>query len=264
MQKVCRLITEAPWFDRAILSLIAVNAIVIGLETSPAIESRFNHYIELFHGLVLGIFVLEAVLKIAAQAPRIDRYFRDGWNVFDFLVVVLSFVPFTDKYALVVRLVRVLRVVRVMTVLPELRLIIATLLRTLPSMGHIVVLLGLFLYIYAVMGFYLFSQIDPVHWGNLGASLLTLFGIMTLETWVDVMKGVLPVVPFAWIFFVSFIVVGTFMFMNLFVAVIINNLVESKNEKVPEEDLSKEALTREMREVKSLLLRLEKRLADKN
>jgi voltage-gated sodium channel len=260
MQKVCRRITEASWFDISILSLIAVNAIVIGLETSSEIVVKFGHYFEMFHGIVLGIFVLEAALKIAAQAPRIDRYFREGWNVFDFMVIVLSFIPFTDKYALVVRLVRVLRIVRVMTVLPELRLIILTLLRTLPSMGHIVVLLGLFLYIYAVMGFYLFSKIDLAHWGNLGAAFLTLFGIMTLETWVDVMKAVLPTIPHAWIFFVSFIIVGTFMFMNLFVAVVINNLVEAKKEKPSNNALDHQDLVREVREVRAALLRLEKKV----
>jgi len=263
MQKICRRITEAAWFDISILSLIIVNAIVIGLETSSGMTTRFGHYFEMFHGIVLGVFVLEAILKITAQAPRIERYFREGWNVFDFTIIVLSFVPFTDKYAMVARLVRVLRVVRVMTVLPELRLIIATLLRTLPSMGHIVVLLGLFLYIYAVMGFYFFSKIDPAHWGNLGAALLTLFGIMTLETWVDVMKAVLPTMPYAWIFFVSFIVVGTFMFMNLFVAVVINNLVEAKKEKSSNDELDHQDLVREVREVRDALVRLEKRLFDK-
>ncbi len=262
----CKKIVTAPAFDKLIISIIIVNAIVIGLETSPRLIEQFGHLFELFNAAVLVVFVVEAALKITAEAPRIDRYFRRGWNVFDFTIVVLSLLPAVGQFATAARLVRILRVARLISMVPELRVIIWALMRSLPSMLHIVMLLGVLFYIYGVIGFYLFHVADPVHWGNLGSALLTLFGIVTLEAWVDVMRLVLPVYPFAWLYFISFIVVGTFMFVNLFVAVVINNLSDAKKEAL--EDLNvpvtKDELLKELRETKEALLRLEQKLHDRH
>jgi voltage-gated sodium channel len=265
LNKICRRITEAVFFEILILSLIIINAIVVGVETSPGIVEKFGHYFEWFHRFILIVFILEAFLKIMAELPRIDRYFRQVWNLFDFSIIILSFFPASGQFAMAARLVRVLRIVRIFSVVPELRLIIATLLRTLPSMSYIVILLGVLFYIYGIMGYYLFRETDLARWGTFGSSLLTLFGIVTLETWVDVMSAVLPAHPFAWIFFVSFIIVGTFMFINLFVAVVINNFVEAKKERLSEMDLpvTKQELLKELRDTKDALVRLENRLADK-
>lgn len=264
--KICRQITGAALFDYMILVFIVINAIVIGIETSPRMANEFGIFFALFHKFVLGVFMLEAFLKIMAEAPRFDRYFRQGWNIFDFSIILLSLLPISGRFAMAARLVRVLRVMRIISVLPELRLIVATLLRTLPSMGYIVMLLGVLFYIYGIMGHYLFRETDPMRWGNFGASLLTLFGVVTLETWVDAMSSLLPTHPFAWIFFVSFIIVGTFMFVNLFVAVVINNLVEAKNEKLSEADLpvTNKELLKELRDTKNALIRLENRLNGNN
>lgn len=220
-------------FEYFILSVIFLNGIVIGLETSNDLYAQYGPILHFIDRFVLGIFIIEALLKITAEAPRVDRYFRQGWNIFDFSLIVLSFLP-TGQFATTARLVRILRLARVVTLIPELRLIIATLLRSLPGMFHIVILLSVLFYIYAIIGFYLFHQADSQHWGNLGASLLSLFGIVTLEGWVDMMRAVLHVHPLVWVYFVSFIVVGTFMFINLFVAVVINNLAEAKEEKLQE------------------------------
>ncbi len=266
LNKICRQITGSVLFDISILLLIIINAVVIGIETSPRIVESFGHYFEWFHHFILIVFILEAFLKIIAEAPRIDRYFRQAWNLFDFSIIVLSLIPASGQFAMTARLVRVLRVVRIISVLPELRLIIATLLRTLPSMSYIVILLGVLFYIYGIMGYYLFRETDPARWGTFGSSLLTLFGVVTLETWVDAMSAVLPAHPFAWIFFVSFIIVGTFMFINLFVAVVINNLVEAKKERLSEMDLpvTKKELLKELRDAKEALVRLENRLKTKD
>jgi voltage-gated sodium channel len=223
-----------------------------------------SSYGDQFHFLdktFLWIFVLEALLKITAEFPRVDRYFRQGWNIFDFTIVVLSFLPM-GQFSTIARMVRLLRLARLIHFIPELRLIIITLLRSLPGMFHIVVLLGLLFYIYAVTGYYLFHQADPLHWGNLGACLLTLFGIVTLEGWVESMKAVLHVHPLAWVFFVSFIVMGTFMFINLFVAVVINNLAEAKEERIRDLNLpvTQEELLKELRAAKEALVRLEHKL----
>jgi len=260
--ELCRRIVKAPFFEKTIIGIIIANAIVIGLETSPGLMARFGHFFEIFNVVVLLIFIVEAALKIMAEFPRIDRYFRQGWNIFDFSIVVVSLLPAVGQFATAARLVRILRIARLFTAVPELRLIIGALLRSLPGMLHIVMLLAVLFYIYGVVGFYLFHTVDPTHWQNLGLSLLTLFGVVTLETWVDVMKAVLPVYPWAWVYFISFIVVGTFMFVNLFVAVVINNLSDAKKEILEQivESPTKEELLKELRATKESLERLEKRL----
>lgn len=258
-------IVKNPLFEKIVLTIVVINGIVIGFETSQTLYDRYTSVFHLFNHIILGIFILEAIIKILAEAPHFGRYFRHGWNVFDFTIIVLSFLP-TGQFATLARLVRVLRITRLISAVPELRLIIATLLRSLPGMGHIVMLLAVLFYIYGVTGYHLFHKVDPHNWSNLGAALLTLFGVVTLETWVDKMSAVLPAMPFAWIYFVSFIVVGTFTFINLFVAVVINNLSEAKAEKLQEiiDPISKEELLKELQATKEALVRLEARLKDRS
>ncbi len=258
----CQRVTRSHKFEHAILGIIILNAIVIGFETSANLVAQYGTYFHLFNQIVLGIFVIEAFMKIMAEAPRMDRYFHHGWNVFDFSVVVLSFIPAGGEFATTARLVRVLRVARLVSIVPELRLIIATLLRSLPSMIHIVMLLGVLFYIYGIIGFHLFHKTAPEQWGSFGTALLTLFGIVTLENWVDTMQAVLAIHPFAWLYFISFIVVGTFMFINLFVAVVINNLGEAQKEalKDMETPITKHDLLHELKQTKEALVRLEAKL----
>lgn len=260
----CKDLIHHPLFDQVILGIVVFNGILIGLETSPSLFERHSDLFHLINHAILTIFILEAVIKMTAEAPHIYRYFKQGWNVFDFTIIVLAFLP-AGEFATLARLIRVLRIARIITVVPELRLIIFTLMRSLPGMAHIVMLLAVLFYIYGVTGYYLFHTIDPENWGNLGKCLLTLFGIVTLETWVDKMGVVLPQMPYAWIYFVSFIVLGTFTFINLFVAVVINNLSEAKEEKLKElqEPVSKEELLKELKTTQEALLRLEARLNDR-
>jgi voltage-gated sodium channel len=228
MKEFARRIVQARWFEPWMVALILFNAVIIGLETSPEVMDDYGRWLEFANDAVLGVFVLEAALKITAVAPQFRRYFGDGWNLFDFTVVVLSFIPSTGEFALVARLVRVLRVLRLVSAMPQLRLIVATLVRSIPSMGHVLMLLAIVFYIYAITGFHLFHQHDAEHWGSLGAALLTLFQIVTLEGWVEVMETALEFRPLAWIYFVSFVLIGTFVVLNLFIAVVVNNLEASK------------------------------------
>jgi len=228
MKEFARRIVQARWFEPWMVALILFNAVIIGLETSPEVMDDYGRWLEFANDVILGVFVLEAVLKITAVAPQFRRYFGDGWNLFDFTVVVLSFIPSTGEFALVARLVRVLRVLRLVSAMPQLRLIVATLVRSIPSMGHVLMLLAIVFYIYAITGFHLFHQHDAEHWGSLGAALLTLFQIVTLEGWVEVMETALEFRPLAWIYFVSFVLIGTFVVLNLFIAVVVNNLEASK------------------------------------
>ncbi|MEK6594420.1 MAG: ion transporter [Pseudomonadota bacterium] len=228
MRNFCRGITEARWFEPGMIALILFNGVLIGLETSIDIAAAFGHWLHLGNNLILAVFIAEAVLKIIAVAPRLRLYFGDGWNLFDFSIVVLSLIPATGEFALVARLIRVLRVLRLVSAVPQLRLIVATLVRSIPSMGHVILLMSIVLYIYAVTGFHLFREHDAEHWGTLGAALLTLFQMVTLEGWVDIMEIAMKAHAWSWIYFVSFVLLGTFVMLNLFIAVVINNLEASK------------------------------------
>ena len=230
MIKICRKITEWPWFDRSIIALIIFNALVLGLETYPSIAVPYESLLLGINKFVLIVFVIEAVLKITASAPVFKRYFGDGWNLFDFTVVVLSLVPQTGEFALIARTVRLLRILRLVTAVPELRLIISTLIRSLPGLGNVILLLSIVFYVYAIAGYHLFHQHDPFHWNSLGISLITLFRVLTLEDWTDVMYAAMEVYPHAWLFFVSFVVVAAFIVINMFIAVVINNLHKAQQE----------------------------------
>ena len=210
----------------------------------------------------MGVFIVEALLKMIALAPRVDMYFRDGWNVFDFLVIVFSLIPATGEFAMVARLARLLRVLRLISAIRELRLIVAALVRSIPSVGHVMLLMSIIVYIYAIIGYQLFHEHDPMHWRSLGISVLTLFNIITLEGWTVVMDNAMQLHSWAWVYFVSFVVAGTFVVINLFIAIIINNLDEAKAERLRELEppVSRAELLRELRTTRDALRRLEQRL----
>ena len=221
-------------FEPFMIGLILFNALLIGLETSREFVERYDGWLNVANDAILVVFIIEAVLKITAVAPRWSLYFRSGWNLFDLAVIVFSLIPATGEFALVARLVRVLRVLRLISAVPQLRLIVATLVRSIPSMGHVILLMSVIFYIYAVTGYHLFSRHDTEHWGTLGAALLTLFQMVTLEGWVELMEQGMKAHSWAWIYFVSFVLVGTFVVLNLFIAVVINNLETSKLEQLEE------------------------------
>lgn len=249
-------------FERFIIALILLNGAILGMETSAALTAQYGAWFEHAHGLILAVFVLEVIFKISAVAPRVGRYFGDGWNLFDFTIVVASLIPATGELAMIARLARLLRVARLVSTIPELRLIVATLVRSIPSMGHVLMLMGIIFYIYAVAGFHLFHEHDPRHWETLGLALLTLFRVVTLEDWTDVMYTAMDWHPWAWVYFVSFVVVGTFVVINLFIAVVINNLEEAKQERLAELELppTHRELMTQLEDTRTALDRLQKNL----
>lgn len=262
MQQKLRQLTTSTAFEYFIVALILFNAVLLGLETSPAIVERYGDWLLLGNNLVLAVFVVEAMLKIAAVAPRVGRYFGNGWDLFDFSVVVLSLIPSTGEYAMIARLARLLRVARLVSTIPELRLIISTLVRSIPSMGHVLMLMSILFYIYAVAGYHLFHAHDPQHWGNLGLALLTLFRVATLEDWTDVMYTAMELHPLMWMYFVSFVIVGTFVVINLFIAVVLNNLEEAKREALERLQAvpSRDDILRELRQTQAALASLRDKL----
>jgi len=190
--------------------------------------AQLEQRLDFAHKVILALFIIEAAIKIIAASPRPWNYFKSGWNIFDFSLIVLALLPMSGEYAMLGRVFRLLRVLRLVNAFPELRLIIETLVRSIPSMFHITILMSLLFFIYAVLGYHLFHDHDPTHWRNLAYALLTLFRIVTLEDWTDVMYKAMELSPAYALFFVSFVVIGTFVVVNLFIAVVINNLDEAK------------------------------------
>jgi voltage-gated sodium channel len=228
--QLARRIADDSRFQHFILAVIILGAVVIGVETSPTLTARYGAIIGAIEMLIQTIFVVEIAIRLLAYWPRPALFFRSGWNVFDFLVVTTSLLPQAGAFAMVARLARLLRITRVVSAFPELRLIIGTMIKSIPSMGHVIVLLSLLLYVYAVLGFHFFRESDPAHWGSLGAALLTLFQMLTLEGWVEIQAVVLETHRWAWVYFSSFVFVAVFVVVNLFIAVVINNLESVKHE----------------------------------
>ncbi len=262
MKQFAQRLVGAPGFEYVIVALIIGNGALLGMETSPALVRRYGEWMHLGNHIVLAVFILEAAFKMIAVAPQIDRYFRDGWNVFDCSVIVFSLLPATGEYAMIARLARLLRVLRLISTIQELRLIVSTLVRSIPSMGHVMLLMSIIFYIYAITGYQLFHEHDPIHWRSLGISLLSLFRVVTLEDWTDMMYTAMELHPLAWMYFVSFVVVGTFVVINLFIAVVLNNLEEAKAERLREleQPVSREEILRDLRSTQKALRRLEERL----
>jgi voltage-gated sodium channel len=262
--EVCRRIVAAPLFNQVIIGLIILNGVAVGLETSAWITERFGPMLHGINQLILTAFVVEALVKMAAHGNRPWRYFASGWNCFDFSIIALSLIPAAGPLATLARLVRVLRVLRLVSAFPELRLLVDTLLRSLPSMFHIALLMGIIFYIYGVAGYFLFHEIDPTHWRSLPIALLSLFRIVTFEDWTDIMYTAMEAMPWAWVYFVSFVVMGAFVMINLFIGVVLNNLEEAKLRRLDELQLppSQTEILRELRATQEALARLQKRMQD--
>ena len=210
---------EHPRTQRVILYLILINAVLLGLETSPAVMNRFGTLIRVMDQAILAIFVIEILLRIAVHRLA---FFRDPWSLFDFLVIAIALLPATGQLS-VLRTLRVLRVLRVLTVVPSMRRVVAALLGAIPGLASIALVLGIIYYVFAVIATNLFATSFPEWFGNLGRSLYTLFQIMTLESWsMGIARPVMDQHPHAWMFFITFILIATFTMLNLFIAIIVN------------------------------------------
>ncbi len=261
---LARRVAESRHFQNFVLGVILLTAVLVGLETSATLTARSGALFDALDVVVQTVFVLEIGIRVLAGWPRPLSFFRDGWNVFDFVVVVASLLPQAGTFAMVARLARLLRVTRLVSVFPELRLIVSTMLRSIPSLGHVILLLSLLLYVYGILGFYLFGEQDPDHWGTLGAALLTLFQMLTLEGWVEIQDKALEAYPQAWLFFGSFVLLAVFVVVNLFIAVVINNLDAAKLEQQADADRGTphHALLQTIEDVRRRLDDLERQLRD--
>lgn len=251
----CLQITRTRWFQNFILGVILLAGVLVGIQTNNEIVAEYYALIFWVDQVILFIFLMEIIIKMVAEGSKPLRYFRDGWNIFDFSIVFVCYgamlLPEVEGfYVAVLRLARVMRVFRVVRTIPKLQLLVNALLKSIPSIGYVGVLLTVIFYIYATMGVFLFQENDPVHFGDLGLSLLSLFRVVTLEDWTDIMyinmygcnhliwgyseaEGCISPMPqpgLSVTYFVSFVMIGTMVVLNLFIGVIMNSMDEAKSD----------------------------------
>lgn len=215
---------ESPRIRNLIIAVIIVNAVLLGMETSPTLMAAAGPLIVTLDKICLGIFVVELTIKLFALG---GRFFRSGWNIFDFLIVAVAIAPGAQSFS-VLRALRILRVLRVISVAPRLRRVVEGFVTALPGMGSVFLLMAIIFYIGAVMATKLFATSFPDWFGDLGRSGYSLFQIMTLESWsMGIVRPVMEVYPYAWLFFVPFIMVTTFAVVNLLVGLIVNSMQEA-------------------------------------
>ena len=249
---------SAPRTEGILIALILINAVILGLETFPSVMERIGPLLLTLDGLILGIFVVEIALRLVAHGWR---FFKDPWSLFDFAVVAIALIPASGPLA-VLRTLRVLRVLRILTLMPSMRAVVAGLVGAIPGLSSVIMLMGLIFYVCAVMATGLFGERFPEWFGTLGETGYTLFQVMTLESWsMGIARPVIDAFPYAWIFFVIFILVTTFTMLNLFIAVIIDATQAEhdaqKNKQIEDQhELTRQqinALTQEVRSLKASL-----------
>jgi voltage-gated sodium channel len=242
-----RQLVESRGFGIAITLVIAVNAVTLGLETWPAAMRAAGPLLALLDRLALLIFTVEIALKLWVYR---ERFFRGGWNVFDFAIVAIAWIPAAGPLS-VLRALRILRVLRLISVVPQMRSVIGALFSALPGMGSIVAVLLLIFYIAAVMATKLFAADFPQWFGSIGESMYSLFQIMTLESWsMGIVRPVMEVFPYAWVFFVPFVIITSFAVLNLFIALIVNSM-QSAHAQDRESAIAAEVLAHDEREALS-------------
>jgi len=244
MIQFAKQLTQSIAFRTFIIVVIVLAGVLAGLETSASLVARHPALLHALNLAVVAIFLAEIALKLVAHGRRPFDYFRDGWNVFDCVIVALCLLPVAGPFAAVIRLARVLRLLRLVSALPKLQLLVGALLKSLSAMGYVSILLVLLFYIYAVAGVNLFGKTDPLHFGSLGAAVLSLFRIITLDNWGDIYFAQVvhvPVIKVA-VYFATFIVFGTMIILNLFIGVILNSMSEAHAEQALQTARSAEEL----------------------
>lgn len=224
----CRLLSESPRFQWSVIGLIVSNAVILGLETYDRFAG--SDLLAALDRVILWLFVAELAVRLVACGGRPDRFFRSGWNVFDFVVVGASFLPWLAGNATLLRLIRLARVARLLSAMRDLRVILAAMIRSVAPLGSLLVMTGLVMFIYGMVGWTLFGDADPERWGDIGAAMLTLFGVLTLEGWIELMREGAVISPWAEVFYVSFVLVGTFVVLNMVIGVVVGSVEEARAE----------------------------------
>jgi voltage-gated sodium channel len=242
-------IVNSDWFNNLIILVIVLAGVIVGMETNEAFVTRHHTLLYWIEHVILGIFIVEIVLKLLIEKDKPWRFFMSPWNVFDFIIVSISLLPFGSSYVAVLRMARILRVFRLITRLPKLQMIVGALLRSIPSMGYVTILLFLLFYIYAVFAVFNFGKNDPINFGSLSMAMISLFRAVTMDGWSDMMftnmygcdvygysdhpelctrPSAAPIA--ALIFFASFVITGSMIILNFFIGVVLSSMEEMRNE----------------------------------
>jgi voltage-gated sodium channel len=250
-------------FELFVISIIIFSALVIGAKTYD-IPPGAMWLVSFLDWFITFIFLTEIIIRFLGEEKK-KEFFKQGWNIFDTLIVITSLIPIEDsELAIVGRLIRIFRVLRMVSIIPELKMLLNSLLIALPQLAYIVALMFIIFYIYAAIGSTFFATINPVLWGDIAISMLTLFRVMTFEDWTDIQYETMEVYPLSWIYYITFIFFTAFAFLNMVIGVVVNVLNE-EHEKVINSNKAPEPtnteLQQEIRELKHLL---SKRLTNKN
>ena len=224
----CGRIVGSSWFDPLMLVFIVVNAITLGLETYDSIEASAGPELHLVNDLILGIFVVELAIRMAAHADRPAAFFRSGWNVFDFVVITASFVPGVRENATLLRLARLLRIVRAVRLLPDLRVLTVAVGRSIPGVASLAAITLLLVYVYGMLGWVVFHDHDPANFENVGQSMVTMFVLLTLENLPTYIERGQELSDWTLLFYVSYVLVASFLIFNLFIGIVINSMEEAR------------------------------------
>ena len=222
-------------FEITVIFIIVFSALVTGVKTYE-INSTLNQLVLGLDTFITLFFLFEVTIRLIAE-PRTLDFFKKGWNVFDFVIVVASMLPIEGSdTVLLARLLRIFRVLRLISVIPELRVLINSLLKALPRMGYIALLMFIIFYIYAAIGSFMFGTINSELWGNISIAMLTLFRVSTFEDWTDVMYETMEVYPLSWIFYLTFIFLTAFVFLNMMIGVVLEAMQREQNQYDRERD----------------------------
>lgn len=243
-------------FEVFVISVIIISALLVGAKTYN-ISSTAQQIITLLDWAITLIFLVEISIRFIGDEHK-SRFFFNAWNLFDTLIVIASLIPIEDsEMALLGRTIRIFRVLRMVSFVPELRLLLNALASALPQLGYVVALMFIIFYIYGAIGSFLFETINPVLWGDISISMLTLFRIMTFEDWTDVMYETMEVYSLSWLFYLSFIFFTAFAFLNIVIGIVVNVLEkeneQARREESKEDEVTLETLQQQLTEIKALL-----------
>ena len=214
-------------FETFVVSIIVFSALVIGVKTYD-IPPIVNDVVYVLDWLITIIFLVEIVIRFVGD-PDKKRFFKSGWNVFDTLIVTVSLIPIDNsEMAIVGRLIRIFRVLRMVSIIPELRMLLNSLLKAMPQLSYVMMLMFIIFYIYAAVGSTFFAEVNEELWGDIAISMLTLFRVMTFEDWTDVMYETQKLSGFSWIFYLSFIFFTAFAFLNMVIGIVVNVLEQER------------------------------------
>lgn len=244
-------------FELFVVAVILFSAIVIGAKTYDIPDNVLTVMGWLDVGVTI-FFLVEITIRFMGE-PDKKRFFHNAWNVFDTLIVVVSLIPIQDsEMALIGRLIRIFRVLRMVSIVPELRLLLNSLIKALPQLGYVILLMFIIFYIYAAIGASFFVNINQDLWGDISIAMLTLFRVMTFEDWTDVMYETMAVYPFSWLYYLTFIFLTTFAFLNMVIGIVVNvmeneHAQEEKEKAIAEGQLTIEDLSKQIDELKKLI-----------